>query len=161
MESSLTVMIDDFARRHHTQIEALVHWTKGRVDRRKVITELKRYVEEYGISINEAFEALAMKWSDYRNIEKNVERVLYQSPGLGSMEPSPKFALDALEADIFTALLTSARPKTIAKYMKELGYDETIVKAHVPQFIKKWKEIRDIEWASVMIMKPIKEKADG
>ena len=71
------------------------------------------------------------------------------------MEPSPKFALDALEADIFTALLTSARPKTIAKYMKELGYDELIVKAHVPLFIKKWKEIRSIDWASLMIMKPL------
>ena len=76
-------MIDDFARKYHTQIEALVHWTRGRIDRRKIVNELKRYVEEYGISINEAFEALAMKWSDYRNIEKNVERVLYQSPGSG------------------------------------------------------------------------------
>ena len=161
MESSLTVMIDDFARKHHTQIEALVHWTRGRIDRRKIVNELKRYVEEYGISINEAFEALAMKWSDYRNIEKNVERVLYQSPGLGSMEPSPKFALDALEADIFTALLTSARPKTIAKYMKELGYDESVVKAHVPLFIKKWKEIRSIEWASMMIMKPLDIEGAG
>ena len=148
MESSLTVMIDDFARKHHTQIEALVHWTRGRIDRRKIVNELKRYVEEYGISINEAFEALAMKWSDYRNAK-------YQNPVLNSIEPSPKFALDALEADIFTALLTSARPKTIAKYMKELGYDESVVKAHVPLFIKKWKEIRSIEWASMMIMKPL------
>ena len=148
-------MIDDFARKHHTQIEVLVQWTRGHVDRRKITKELKRYVEEYGISANEACEALAMKWSHFKDIEKKEEHVLYQSPGLGSMEPSPKFALDALEADIFTALLTSARPKTIAKYMKELGYDESIVKAHVPLFIKKWKEIRSIEWASMMIMKPL------
>ena len=148
-------MIDDFTRKYHTQIEALVHWTRGNVDRRKIINELKRYGEEYGISINEAFEALAMKWSDYRNIGKKTERVLYQSPGLGSMEPPPKFALDALEADIFTALLASARPNTVAKYMKELGYDEKVVKTHMPQFIKKWKEIRSIEWASMMIMKPL------
>ena len=150
MESSLTVMIDDFARRHHTQIEILVQWTKGHVDRRKVITELKRYVKEYGISVNEAFEALVMKWSNYRNAE-------YQN----SAEPPPKFALDALEADIFTSLLTRARPKTVAKYMKELGYDETIVKTHVPQFIKKWKEIRSIEWANLMIMKPLDTEEAG
>ena len=79
--------------------------------------ELKRYVEEYGISANEACEALAMKWSGYRNTE-------YQKSVLNSVEPPPKFALDALEADIFTSLLTRARPKTVAKYMKELGYDE-------------------------------------
>jgi len=143
-------MIDDFARRHHTQIEILVQWTKGHVDRRKVITELKRYVKEYGISVNEAFEALVMKWSNYRNAE-------YQN----SVEPPPKFALDALEADIFTSLLTRARPKTVAKYMKELGYDETIVKTHVPQFIKKWKEIRSIEWANLMIMKPLDTEEAG
>ena len=154
MESSLTVMIDDFARRHHTQIEVLVQWTKGHVDRRKVIMELKRYVEEYGISVNEACEALAMKWSDYRNAK-------YQNPVLNSVEPPPKFALDALEADIFTSLLTRARPKTVAKYMKELGYDETIVKTHVPQFIKKWKEIRSIEWANLMIMKPLDTEEAG
>ena len=150
MESSLTVMIDDFARRHHTQIEALVHWTRGHIDRRRIVNELKRYVEEYGISINEAFEALAMKWSDYRNTE-------YQN----SVEPPPKFALDVLEADIFTSLLTRARPATVAKYMRELGYDETIVKTHVPQFIKKWEEIRSIEWASMMIMKPLDTEETG
>ena len=39
--------------------------------------------------------------------------------------------------------------------LKELGYDESVVKAHVPLFIKKWKEIRSIEWASMMIVKPL------
>jgi hypothetical protein len=141
-------MIDNFARKHHTQIEVLVQWTRGHVNRRKVTKELKRYVREYGISVNEACEALAMKWSGYRNTE-------HHSSVFNSVEPPPKFALDALEADIFTSLLSRARPQTVAKYMKELGYDETVVKTHMPQFIKKWKEIRDIEWASVMIMKPL------
>ncbi len=68
-------------------------------------------------------------------------------------DPSPSFALDALEADIFTSLLTRARPKTVAKYMKELGYDEKIVESHMPLFIKKWGAIRDIEWANLLIMK--------
>ena len=155
-------MIDDFARKHHTQIEVLVQWTRGRVDRRKIIMELKRYIEEYGISVNEACEALARKWSHFKDIEKNAEEhVLYQSPGLGSIEPPPKFALDALEADIFTSLLARARPKTVAKYMKELGYDEATVKTHVPQFIKKWKEIRSIEWANLMIMKPLDTEEAG
>jgi hypothetical protein len=76
-------------------------------------------------------------------------------------EPPPKFALDALEADIFTSLLARAKPKTVAKYMKELGYDETVVKTHIPQFIKKWKEIRSIEWASMMIMKPLDTEEAG
>jgi hypothetical protein len=76
-------------------------------------------------------------------------------------EPPPKFALDALEADIFTSLLSRARPQTVAKYMKELGYDETVVKTHIPQFIKKWKEIRSIEWASMMIMKPLDTEEAG
>ena len=141
-------MIDDFARKHRTQIEVLIQWTKGHVNRRKITMELKRYVEEYGISANEACEALAMKWSGYRNTE-------CQNPILNSVEPPPKFALDALEADIFTSLLARARPKTVAKYMKELGYDEATVKTHMPQFIKKWEEIRSIEWASMMIMKPL------
>ena len=141
-------MIDDFSRRYRKEIEMLSHWTRGHIKRHVIISELKRYVEEYGIDINKACEALAMKWADFHEHA-------YRSPVLDSMEPPPKFALDALEADIFTALLTSARPKTIAKYMKELGYDETIVKAHVPLFIKKWKEIRSIEWASMMIMKPL------
>ena len=143
-------MIDDFARKHHTKIEVLVQWTKGHVDRRKVITELKRYVEEYGISVNEAFEALVTKWSNYRNAE-------YQN----SVEPPPKFALDALEADIFTSLLTRARPTTVAKYMRELGYDEATVKTHMPKFIRKWKEIRSIDWASLMIMKPLNNEEAG
>ena len=147
-------MIDDFARKHHTQIEVLLQWTKGHINRRKITMELKRYVEEYGISANEACEALAMKCADYHNTEE-------RNSVLNSVEPPPKLALDALEADIFTSLLARARPKTVAKYMKELGYDETIVKAHVPLFIKKWKEIRSIDWASLMIMKPIQEKADG
>ena len=147
-------MIDDFSRKYRNEIEALVHWTRGHVDRRKVTKELKRYVREYGISINEACEALAMKWSDFHNTN-------YQSPALNSMKPPPKFALDVLEADIFTSLLARARPKTVAKYMRDLGYDEEVVKTHMPLFIRKWKEIRDIEWASVMIMKPIEEKADG
>ena len=147
-------MIDDFARKHHTPIEVLVQWTRGHVDRRKVTKELKRYVEEYGISVNEACEALSMKWSGYRNAE-------YQIPLFNSVEPPPKFALDALEADIFTSLLARAKPKTVAKYMKELGYDETVVKTHIPQFIKKWKEIRSIEWASMMIMKPLDTEEAG
>ena len=141
-------MIDDFARKHHTQIDVLILWTKGHVSRRKITMELKRYVEEYGISANEACEALAMKWSDYHNTKE-------RNSVLNSVEPPPKFALDALEADIFTSLLARARPKTVAKYMKELGYDEATVKTHMPQFIKKWEEIRSIEWASMMIMKPL------
>ena len=138
-------MIDDFSRRYRNEIEMLVHWTRGHVDRRKVTKELKRYIEEYGIDINEACKALAMKWADFHEHA-------YQSPALDSMEPPPKFALDALEADIFTSLLTRARHKTVAKYMKELGYDEKIVKSHMPLFIRKWKAIRDIEWANLLIM---------
>ena len=143
-------MIDDFSRRYRNEIEMLVHWTRGHVDRRKVTKELKRYIEEYGIDINEACKALAMKWADFNDHA-------YRSPTLDSKEPPPKFALDALEADIFTSLLTRARPKTVAKYMRELGYDEETVRTHMPLFIRKWKEIRDIEWASVMIMKPFEE----
>ena len=147
-------MIDDFSRRYRNEIEMLVHWTRGHVDRRKVTKELKRYVREYGVSINEACEALAMKWADFH-------QHAYRSPALDSMEPPPKFALDALEADIFTSLLTRARPKTVAKYMRELGYDEATVKAHMPLFIRKWKEIRDIEWASLIIMKPLDAEEAG
>ena len=83
------------------------------------------------------------------------KRPSYRNSVLDSVKPPPKFALDVLEADIFTSLLTRARPKTVAKYMGDLGYDETVVKAHMPLFIRKWKEIRDIEWASLMIMKPL------
>ena len=147
-------MIDDFFRRYRNEIEMLSHWTRGHVDRKKIAKELKRYVNEYGISINEACEALAMKWSDFHD-------GCYRGSVLDSVKPPPKFALDALEADIFTSLLTRARPKTVAKYMRELGYDEETVESHMPLFIRKWKEIRDIEWASLLIMKPIKEKADG
>ena len=39
--------------------------------------------------------------------------------------------------------------------MRELGYDEEVVKTHMPLFIRKWKEIRDIEWANLLIMKPL------
>ena len=145
-------MIDEFNRRYEKHIEALSHFTRGYVDRRKIATELKRYVREYGIDIAEACEALARKWSHFNDIEKKEERVLYQSPGLGSIEPPPKFALDALEADIFTSLLTRARPTTVAKYMRELGYDEATVKTHMPKFIRKWKEIRTIEWVNLLIM---------
>ena len=147
-------MIDDFSRRYRNEIEMLVHWTRGHVDRRKVTKELKRYIEEYDIDINEACKALAMKWADFHEHA-------YRSPVLDSMEPPPKFALDALEADIFTSLLTRARPKTVAKYMRELGYDEATVKTHMPQFIKKWEEIRSIEWASLMIMKPLDAEEAG
>ena len=147
-------MIDDFSRRYRNEIEMLVHWTRGHVDRRKVTKELKRYIEEYDIDINEACKALAMKWADFHEHA-------YQSPALDSMEPPPKFALDALEADIFTSLLTRARPKTVAKYMRELGYDEATVKTHMPKFIRKWEEIRSIEWASLMIMKPLDAEEAG
>ena len=147
-------MIDDFSRRYRNEIEMLVHWTRGHVERHFIVSELKRYLEEYGIDINEACKALAMKWADFNDHA-------YQSPALDSMEPPPKFALDALEADIFTSLLTRARPKTVAKYMRELGYDEATVKAHMPLFIRKWKEIRDIEWASLIIMKPLDAEEAG
>ena len=138
-------MIDDFSRRYRNEIEMLVHWTRGHVDRRKVTKELKRYIEEYGIDINEACKALAMKWTDFHEHA-------YQSPVLDSMEPPPKFALDVLEADIFTSLLTRARPKTVAKYMREWGYDEATVRTHMPKFIRKWNEIRTIEWVNLLIM---------
>ena len=141
-------MIDDFTRRYRNEIESLVHWTRGHVDRRKVVKELKRYIREYGIDIDEACEALARKWADFHD---NA----YQSPVLDSVEPLPKFALDVLEADIFTSLLARARPRTVAKYMRELGYDEATVRTHMPKFIRKWEEIRSIEWASLMIMKPL------
>ena len=141
-------MIDEFNRRYEKHIEALSHFTRGYVDRRKIAKELKRYVNEYGISINEACEALAMKWSKFHDGTP-------RSSVLDSVKPPPKFALDVLEADIFTSLLTRARPKTVAKYMGDLGYDETVVKAHMPLFIRKWKEIRDIEWANLLIMKPL------
>ena len=147
-------MIDDFTRRYRNEIEALSHWTRGHVERHFIVSELKRYLEEYGIDIDEACEALATKWSDFHDGS-------YRNSVLDSVKPPPKFALDVLEADIFTSLLTRARPKTVAKYMGDLGYDETVVKAHMPLFIRKWKEIRDIEWASLLIMKPIEEKADG
>ena len=147
-------MIDDFSRRYRNEIEMLVHWTRGHVDRRKVTKELKRYIEEYGIDINEACKALAMKWADFHEHA-------YRSPVLDSMEPPPKFALDALEADIFTSLLTRARPTTVAKYMRELGYDEATVKTHMPKFIRKWEEIRSIDWASLMIMKPLDAEEAG
>ena len=147
-------MIDDFSRRYRNEIEMLVHWTRGHVDRRKVTKELKRYIEEYDIDINEACKALAMKWADFNDHA-------HRSTALDSMEPPPKFALDALEADIFTSLLTRARPKTVAKYMRELGYDEATVKTHMPKFIRKWEEIRSIEWASLMIMKPLDAEEAG
>ena len=147
-------MIDDFSRRYRNEIEMLVHWTRGHVDRRKVTKELKRYIEEYDIDINEACKALAMKWADFHEHA-------YRSPVLDSMEPPPKFALDALEADIFTSLLTRARPTTVAKYMRELGYDEVIVRSHMPKFIRKWEEIRSIDWASLMIMKPLDAEETG
>ena len=147
-------MIDDFSRRYRNEIEFLVHWTRGHVDRRKVTKELKRYIEEYGIDINEACKALAMKWADFHHGK-------HQDSVLDSKKPPPKFALDVLEADIFTSLLTRARHKTVAKYMRELGYDEATVKAHMPLFIRKWKEIRDIEWASLIIMKPLDAEEAG
>ena len=141
-------MIDDFTRRYRNEIEALSHWTRGHVERHFIVSELKRYLEEYGIDIDEACKALATKWSDFHDGS-------YRSSVLDSVKPPPKFALDVLEADIFTSLLTRARPKTVAKYMRELGYDEKTVESHMPLFIKKWKEIRDIEWASLLIMKPL------
>ena len=147
-------MIDDFSRRYRNEIEALSDWTRGHVERHFIVSELKRYLEEYGIDIDEACKALAMKWSDFHDGS-------YRNSVLDSVKPPPKFALDVLEADIFTSLLTRARPKTVAKYMRELGYDEATVKTHMPKFIRKWEEIRSIEWASLMIMKPFEEKADG
>ena len=147
-------MIDNFTRRYRNEIEALSDWTRGHVERHFIVSELKRYLEEYGIDIDEACNALATKWSDFHDGS-------YRNSVLDSVKPPPKFALDVLEADIFTSLLTRARPKTVAKYMRELGYDEETVRTHMPLFIRKWKEIRDIEWASLLIMKPIEEKADG
>ena len=52
-------MIDDFSRRYRNEIEALSHWTRGHVERHFIVSELKRYLEEYGIDIDEACEALA------------------------------------------------------------------------------------------------------
>ncbi len=41
-------MIDDFSRRYRNEIEMLVHWTRGHVERHFIVSELKRYLEEYG-----------------------------------------------------------------------------------------------------------------
>ena len=146
---------DDFYRRYRRQIEAIYHHTEGHVDRTKIANELRRYMEEYGIDAKTACEAIARKWAFYDEEEHHPRFVL--DPG----DPPPNFALDALEADIFTSLLTRARPKTVAKYMRELGYDEATVKTHMPQFIKKWEEIRSIEWASLIIMKPLDAEEAG
>jgi len=111
-------------------------------------------MEEYGIDIKTACESLARKWAFYDGEEHRpgfIRDPFVWDPG----DPPPSFALDALEADIFTSLLTRARHKTVAKYMRELGYDEEVVKTHMPLFIRKWKEIRDIEWANLLIMKPL------
>ena len=137
---------DDFYRRYRRQIEAIYHHTEGHVDRTRIANELRRYMEEYGIDAKTACEAIARKWAFYDEEEHHPRFVL--DPG----DPPPNFALDALEADIFTSLLTRARHKTVAKYMKELGYDEKIVKSHMPLFIRKWRAIRDIEWANLLIM---------
>ena len=109
---------DDFYRRYRRQIEAIYHHTEGHVDRTRIANELRRYMEEYGIDIKTACESIARKWAFYDEEEHRPRFVL--DPG----DPPPSFALDALEADIFTSLLTRARHKTVAKYMKELGYDE-------------------------------------
>ena len=137
---------DDFYRRYRRQIEAIYHHTEGHVDRTRIANELRRYMEEYGIDIKTACESIARKWAFYDEEEHRPRFVL--DPG----DPPPSFALDALEADIFTSLLTRARHKTVAKYMKELGYDEEIVESHMPLFIRKWRAIRDIEWANLLIM---------
>ena len=141
-------MIDDeFYRRYRQHIEAIYRHTDGHVDRIRIANELKRYMEEYGIDVKTACESVARKWAFYDEHEARPSFVW--EPG----EPPPSFALDALEADIFTSLLTRARHKTVAKYMKALGYDEKVVESHMPEFIKKWKGIRDVEWANLLIMK--------
>ncbi len=122
---------DDFYRRYRRQIEAIYHHTEGHVDRTRIANELRRYMEEYGIDIKTACESIARKWAFYDEEEHR-----------------PRFVLDPGDP----SLLTRARHKTVAKYMKELGYDEKIVKSHMPLFIRKWKAIRDIEWANLLIM---------
>ncbi len=147
-------MTDDFYRRYRRQIEAIYHHTEGHVDRIKIAEELRRYMEEYGIDIKTACESLARKWAFYGG-EGHSSRFIRDPFVWDPGDPPPSFALDALEADIFTSLLTRAKHKTVAKYMRELGYDEKTVESHMPLFIRKWKEIRDIEWANLLIMKPL------
>ena len=57
------------------------------------------------------------------------------------LEPEPSYALDTLDADIFTYLLKNAKAKQIAKEMTKLGYDEKLVKKHMPRLSQKWKEM--------------------
>jgi len=150
--------MDDFSRRYRHEIDLLHRFlcsARGDIDRGKIAIELKRYIDEYGIDTKTACEAIARKWGTHDVSDQH--RRFDWDPG----DPPPSFALDALEADIFTSLLTRARPKTVAKYMRELGYDEATVKAHMPLFIRKWKEIRDIEWASLIIMKPLDAEEAG
>ena len=145
--------MDDFSRRYRHEIDLLHRFlcsARGDIDRGKIAIELKRYIDEYGIDTKTACEAIARKWGTYHDVSDQHRRFDWD-PG----DPPPSFALDALEADIFTSLLTRARHKTVAKYMREWGYDEATVKSHMPKFIRKWEEIRSIEWASLMIMKPL------
>jgi hypothetical protein len=121
-----------------------------------IARELYSYVDEYGIDLPTAVEALIRKRGG------RPQRAMIQRLVAGGVrtdvwdrdEPAPTFALDPLEADIVTALLELTDPVSLGKAMAKSEHEPEMVVEHLPHFRRKWLEVRKARWAQLFIMEP-------
>ena len=121
-----------------------------------IARELYSYVDEYGIDLPTAVEALIRKRGG-RPRRAMIQRLVaggVRTDVWDRDEPAPTFALDPLEADMMTALLEQADPATLGSVMEESGHEPRMVASHLSRFISKWHEIRKQRWAQLFILEP-------
>ena len=114
--------------------------------------DLRQFLEKAGRKGMPDFSKIFTKKSESENSKNDFEKVFQDEEML---EPETSYALDTLDADIFTYLLKNAKAKQIAKEMTKLGYDEKLVKKHMPRLYKKWKEMLEEKWLKLWIMQKI------
>ena len=85
-------MIDDFSRRYRNEIEMLVHWTRGHVDRRKVTKELKRYIEEQLVFFPNSMKVLCQWIITAGDLFESV--IIKNEIPITDMPPASQTALD-------------------------------------------------------------------
>ena len=124
-----------------------------------IARELYSYVDEYGIDLPTAVEALIRKRGG-RPRRAMIQRLVaggVRTDVWDRDEPAPSFALDPLEADMVTALLEQANPASLGEAMAGSGHDAGMVAEHLPRFRLKWLEVRKERWARLFVMEPPEE----
>ena len=145
-----------FIKKYRHLIEFIHDELNEDLPRPIIARELYDYVDQYGIDLPTAVEALIRKRGGQPR-RAAIQRLVtggVRTDVWDQDEPAPIFGMDPLEADIVTALLELTDPASLGKAMVKSEHDAEMVVEHLPHFRRKWLEVRKARWAQVFIMEP-------